>query len=95
MKIRLIEEAHIEGYKGAEYRYTTTNGKASAWVIRDNWYTAEAADENGTHYQVVWEIKENWNPDEDTDQENACDWEHPAEVLNLDTGKPVAAEIEF
>ena len=64
-KIKLIENAHIEGYKGAEYRYTTQEGKAS------------------------------WDPERDTDEENACEWDSPAEIISYSTGKPVEAEIEW
>lgn len=94
-KIKLTDDAQICGYDGAEHRLHTPKGKASAWVLRDTWYQATAQDADGTLYEIVWAICEGWNPNEDTDQENACDWEHPAEVLNLNTGKPVAAEIEF
>lgn len=95
LKIKLIENAHIEGYKGAEYRYTTQEGKASAMVIRDNWYAAEAVDKDGNMYGVVWEIKAGWDPEKDTDEENACEWEKPSEIISYSTGKPVEAEIEW
>jgi len=95
LRIKLIEQAHIEGYKGAEYRYTTPEGKASALVIRDNWYAAKALDENWNVYGVVWEIKAGWDPERDTDEENACEWDSPAEIISYSTGKPVEAEIEW
>ena len=95
MKIRLAQDAHIEGYNGAEYRLHTDDGKPSIYVIRDNWYEATATDDNGNEYLVVWRIKEDFDVNENPDESDACNWDEPAEIINIETGKPVTAEIEW
>lgn len=95
MKIRLTQEAHIEGYKGAEYRLHTDDGSESIYVIRDNWYEATATDDNGNEYLVVWILREDFDVNENSDESDACNWDEPEEIINIETGKPVTAEIEW
>jgi len=95
MKIRLTQDAHIEGYSGAEYRLHTDDVKPSIYVIRDNWYEATATDENGNEYRVVWRLRDDFDISENLDESDACDWDEPSEIINLETGKPVSAEIEW
>ena len=95
MKIRLTQDAHIEGYSGAEYRLHTDDGKPSIYVIRDNWYEATATDENGNAYRIVWRVREDFDVNENPDESDACDWDAPAEINSIETGKPVKAEIEW
>lgn len=95
IKIRLTQDAHIEGYKGAEYRLTTDAGKPSACVIRDNWYEATATDKNDNMYLVVWRIKDDFNINENPDESNACDWDNPEEIINIDTGDNVTSRSKI
>lgn len=97
IKIRLTQDAHIEGYKGAEYRLTTDAGKPSAYVIRDNWYEATATDKDDNMYLVVWRIKDGFDVYNDPDESDACNWDEPAEIIRLDTGENVTdrAKIEW
>ena len=90
--IKLTQSPYVEGYAGAFYRYTTDEGKPSACGIWDNWYTAEAVDENGKHYSLVWTIS---NMDAlQAGDEDCCDWDNPAEVLDED-GNVVTNEINI
>lgn len=91
--IKLTQSAYVEGYDGAFYRYTTEDGQASACGIYDNWYTARAIDDDGKEYRVIWQIS-------DLDafnrgDEDCCDWDNPAEVIDLDSGLPVNAKIAW
>ena len=86
--IKIIEQAHLEGYEGAFYRYTTEDCKQSACGIMDNWYTAIAEDEDGNKYTLVWAITK---PELfETGDEDCCDWDKPSEIL-MD-GKPVLSD---
>lgn len=92
-KIKLTENACVEGYEGAFYRFHTENGTLSPCGIWDNWYEASAVDEDGNEYRVVWEISDHEafnNGDED-----CCDWDNPAEIYSYADRKPVEAEIEW
>lgn len=87
--IRIIDQAYLEGYEGAFYRYTTDEGKPSACGIWDNWYKAIAEDEDGNQYNLVWAITKPElfeNGDED-----CCDWDNPDEILD-ESGMPVSHE---
>lgn len=80
--IRIMGDAYMDGYEGAFYRYTTEDGKESACGIWDYWYTADAVDEAGKHYTIVWAI-------EDMDafnrgDEDCCDWGSPDEIKDED-----------
>lgn len=91
INIKLTEPAYVDGFNGAFYRYTTEDGTPSACGIFDNWYTALAVDEDGNEYRVVWTISDidaYNNGDED-----CCDWNNPAEILDLNSGLPVSAKI--
>lgn len=93
LNIKLTEQAHVEGYGGAFYRFHTENGALSASGIWDNWYEAAAVDQNGNEYRIVWEISNHEafiSGDED-----CCDWENPAEIYSYTDGKPVEAEIDM
>lgn len=91
LKIRLTQEAHAEGYKGAFYRLTTNDRKQSACGIWDNWYEASAEDSEGNEYRVVWEIS---NTEAFNNGDNdCCDWDNPAEIFSYTDGKPIEAEI--
>lgn len=91
MNIKLTQSPYVEGFNGAFYRYTTDDGKPSACGIFDSWYTAHAVDENGNEYSVVWTISD---PDAfERGDEDCCNWNEPAEILDLDSGLPVSAKI--
>ena len=93
MNIKLKEQAYLAGYEGGFYRFTTDEGKPSIKGIWGEYYTAIAADNNDTEYRVVWEISN--REAFDNGDEDCCDWDNPAEILNLDTGLPTEAEIDW
>ena len=62
----------------------------SIYVLRD-WYEAEAVDDNGNEYRVIWTID---NPDVE-DESDACDWGNPWAIIHLDTGRDVADQCEI
>lgn len=93
IKIKLTEDAHLEGYEGGFYRYTTEDGAPAAQGIANNWYEAPAVDTDGNEYRVVWEITE--LAAFESGDEDCCDWGNPAEIINLETGLPVLAKIEW
>lgn len=95
IRIKLTDNAHIEGYNGAFYRFTTEEGKPSACGIWDNWYEATAVDDNGNQYRVVWNIKPDFDINSNADESDACDWDNPAEIINIDNDMPVNATIEW
>ena len=87
IKLTLTDNASLEGYEGAFYRFACDDGKKSAKGIQNNWYSAPATDEDGNEYKIVWEISK---PELFAiGDEDCCDWDNPAEVVNLSTGKPV------
>lgn len=93
LKIRLTQDAHVEGYDGAFYRFATEDGKSAATGIWDNWYEANAEDTEGNEYRVVWEIS---NMDAfNSGDEDCCNWDEPAEIYSYKDNKPVEAEIEW
>lgn len=92
-KIRLINDAHLEGYENAFYGFTTAEGKASATGIWGERYEATAIDDDGTEYRVVWAISN--REAFDNGDEDCCDWNEPSEIINVETGLPVTAEIEW
>ena len=49
----------------------------SCGTLSGNWYEAQAQDENGNNYTVVW-TKVDFN----ADGADACDWENPDYILN-------------
>ena len=75
-KIKLTQEAYIEGYEGAFLRYGN-----SVHGIWDNWYTAHAEDGEGNSYNVYWKIKGDYDP-EIMEEEYACDWDSPYMVVD-------------
>lgn len=93
LKIKLTQPPYIDGYEGAFYRFRTDDGKMSISGIWGPWYIAHAEDAEGNEYEVVWSIL----PDYDhngQEEDAACDWDKPEQILFLTTGKPVRAEIE-
>lgn len=91
MEIKLKSNPTVEGYEGAFYRFHTENGTLSPCGIWDNWYEAEATDESGNEYRVVWEISNHEafnNGDED-----CCDWDNPAEIYSYSERKAITATI--
>lgn len=93
LKIKLTQDAYVEGYEGAFYRLHTYDGKLSALGIQNNWYTANAIDEKGNEYKIVWAIT-NREAFERGD-EDCCDWDNPSEIYSYADGKTVEAEIEW
>lgn len=94
MKIRLTQEAEIEGYDGAFLRYVSSDGKESARGIRDTWFEATATNENGDDYRVFWKLKDDFDIESEHDYEYACDWYRPYMILD-DDGKNVIDGIPF
>lgn len=82
------DTVHINGYEGAFYRYTTEDGKPSACGIWDIWYSGIGTDENGKTYTIVWAVSdmESYN----NGDEDCCDWFSPNEVIDDETGLPIA-----
>lgn len=93
LKIRLTEQAQLEGYDGAFYRFHTADGKLAVTGIWNNWYESHAIDENGNEYRIVWIIS-NHEAFENGD-EDCCNWDEPEEIYSYTDGKPVKAEIEW
>ena len=83
-KIRLTNDAHLEGYEGSFYRFTTDEGEASAFGIWGERYEATAIDDNGTEYRVVWAIAN--REAFDNGDEDCCIWNAPNEITNIATG---------
>ena len=93
MLIKICEQPHIEGYQGAFYRYTTPSGGASACGIWDNWYQGIGVDGAGDVYMIVWKLRDGYDSQNDPDESSACDWDNPAEIIDLSTGLPVEAKL--
>jgi len=93
LKVKLTEQATLQGYPGAEYRYHTDEGRQSACVIRDNWYAADAVDTDGNKYYVIWSIRPGYDVETDADESSACDWDHPDEIIRASDHRPVDAVI--
>jgi len=72
--IHLTEDAYADNYHG----YGDV-------VVR---YYAHGVDDSGTKYLVAWDTTEEWDAkdpeDFDGDAENACDWDNPVEVREVD-----------
>lgn len=92
IKINLTQNAYINS---GECRLHTDSGKPSAWVLRD-WYEALATDSDGNEYRVIWAVRDDWDA-ESGDESDACDWDSPTEIIQLDTGDNVTscAKIEW
>lgn len=81
-------EQNVNGYEGAFYRFTTDDGRPSAYGIWDNWYEGTGKDDNGNEYFIVWSISK---PELFAEgDEDCCDWDNPVEVIDCVTGLPVA-----
>lgn len=90
IKIKLKEDPCICGYEGAFLRYILPDGRESAAGISGNWYEASAEDEDGNDVFVYWKVVEDFDPNEDRDEEYACDWEAPYMVIR--DGRNIAEE---
>lgn len=77
-KITLTEEAYVCG------------GSLRLGLIELNaWYQANAEDNDGNEYKVIWQIRHH----EADDESDACDWDSPMAVFNTD-GKDVTSSVE-
>lgn len=79
-KIKILEEAQIDGYDGAFLREYNENGAELATGWWNYWYSANAVDEEENEYTVYWEFLGDYN-DEDN-EEDACDWDCPVMILD-------------
>lgn len=87
--IKLTRDAYATS--GA-LRLPTEDGKPSIYVLEGERYQAEAADSDGNEYLVTWDIRPEWQAWADeqqsagclVDEGDACDWEHPANIIRLE-----------
>lgn len=79
-QIKVTEEAYLDGYEGAFLRYRKGNAQ-QPFGLNDYWYKAFAKDLDGNKYIVIWEIKEDYDFSQPEDE--ACDWESPYMVIDL------------
>lgn len=91
LKIKLTQDAYVQGYEGALYRLHTDDGKPSTDVIFNNWYFANATDDYGNEYDVVWKIED--QESFENGDEDCCDWDNPTEIFSHKDNKPIDAEI--
>ena len=89
MKINLTQNAYAAG---TYYRLPTEDGEASIYAMQGNWYEASAEDEEGNEYLVMWDILDDWDGEDEGD---ACNWDHPAAVVQLDPWRDVTAQAEI
>ena len=72
--IHLTNEAVAENYHG--YGDVTVR------------YYADGVDDNGTKYRIAWDTTEAWDNRDaqefDGDAEDACDWDNPVEIREVD-----------
>ena len=73
---------------GTYYRLPTEDGESSIFAMQGNWYEAPAKDDDGNEYLVMWDILDNWDSDDESD---ACDWDNPAAIVQLDPWRDVTA----
>lgn len=94
MTINLKQESYISS---GEHRLTLPDDHKSVDVLYV-WYEAYGEDEKGNGYTVIWELRDGYDPDNNNgDESDACDWEHPAEILD-DCGHyvdPRTVELAF
>lgn len=88
MKINLTQNAYPAG---TFYRLPTEDGEASIYAMQGNWYEASAKDEQGNEYLVMWDILTDWDGEDGGD---ACNWDHPTAVVQLDPWRDVTDKIE-
>ena len=77
--IKLTQEAYLDGYDGAFYRFNDEEGDELSTGLWDYWYEARAKDEDGEEYTVIWKItnQEAW---ENGDEAYACEWSDPTYI---------------
>lgn len=90
IRIMLTQDAYV---CTGEYRLHTEDGAPSIYVLYD-WYEASAADAAGNEYTVYWKIRSNYDP-ETMEECDACDWDHPVEIIRQDNGANVTDEAEI
>ena len=90
IKIMLMQDAYV---CCGEYRLHTEDGAPSIYVLRD-WYEASAADEAGNEYMVYWKIRSDYDP-ETMEEDSACQWGSPVEIIRQDNGANVTDEAEI
>lgn len=91
MKLILIQDAYIQS---GEYRLHTDEGKPSIYVLK-NWYEAYATDADDNKYLIIWKIKPDFDIATNPDEYEACNWNTPEEIIQLDTGKNVTDQAEI
>ena len=69
-------------FEGREYQLTEQAQADNFGTQGEVRYYANAIDEFGDRYRVVWETIDFIFEGED--EEDACDWEHPIDVEELD-----------
>lgn len=95
MKIRLTQDAYVDG-NGTDYHdYIDANGNLTEEGALQGvvFYTANAVDENNNEYRVTWKISDidAYN----SGDEDCCNWDEPDEIYSYKDNKPVKAEIEW
>lgn len=90
MIITLIQEAYLTG---AYLRLPTEDGQASVFAMEGNWYEATAVDDDGNEYLVLWEIRDSVDINTLDDESDACDWENPVAVVQLDPWRDVTSKV--
>lgn len=91
-RIKLTQEADIEGYEDAFLHYVDEKGRTQPYGIWDYWFTAKAVDNDGNEYTVFWETKEDFDLSNPADE--ACDWESPYMVID-ENGVNVLNSVEL
>lgn len=89
-KIELTQNAYLTG---GEYRIPDENGKPTIYVLSDAWYQAQAVDEDGNEYTVLWTLADGFDPLYDDDEGDACDWDNPFVIIC--GGKDVTGKVEL
>jgi hypothetical protein len=77
IKIKLTQEPYITGYYGSFFPEYDEKGKASTEGWWGAMYTAQAVDDDGNEYEVLWKIINDEGP-----EDSACDWNNPVMILD-------------
>ena len=83
IKIKLTQQAEIDGYDGAFLREHDESGYEMITGISGEWYSACAVDDDGNNYTVYWEMLDGYTYDGDN-EDMACNWSKPYMVLDED-----------
>lgn len=89
-KIKLTQEAYA---CSGERRLHTMDGAGSIYALLE-WYEASAEDADGNTYTVVWNLREDYDP-ETMEEDSACRWDTPCEVMRDGDGANVTDEVEI